>query len=248
MTRIYQVDAFADRVFRGNPAAVCPLDAATDDSLWMQALATEMNLSETAFLWPEADAWRLRWFTPAAEVELCGHATLASAHVLWQIGRQEVGRPIPFQTLSGRLTAGRDGELITLDFPAVASEPREPIAGLESALGAGSVSLWHSRWDLLAELPDADAVRNLVPDFRALAQLDYRAVLVTAAGRGSGEDDFVSRCFAPALGIDEDPVTGSAHCQLAPYWAGRLGKNRMWGHQLSDRGGRGRRSACRCLT
>ncbi len=238
MTAIYQVDAFAERPFLGNPAAVCPLDDEVTDVAWMQSLAAEMNLSETAYLWlEESGAWRLRWFTPEAEVELCGHATLAAAHVLWTSGRAAREEPIDFETASGRLRAARDGELVTLDFPTVDSEPSAPTPELDLALGAAPTAVRKGRWDLMVELPTADEVRRLRPDFEALRELDARGVIVTA--RADADDhDFVSRFFAPALGIDEDPVTGSAHCQLAPFWSRRLGRQTMWAHQVSRRGGR----------
>ncbi|MDH3402652.1 MAG: PhzF family phenazine biosynthesis protein [Acidobacteriota bacterium] len=235
MTEIFQVDAFTERPFAGNPAAVCPL-AGPAGERWMQDVAREMNLSETAFFWPEGEALRLRWFTPGGEVELCGHATLATAHVLWETGRLEPAAPASFATLSGRLGAHRDGDFVVLDFPALPGEPVPAPAGLVEALGASPAAVSRARFDLLVELASAAAVRALAPDFRALAALDCRGVAVTAPG-DDGEHDFVSRFFAPRYGIDEDPVTGSAHCQLAPYWAPRLGKERMLAYQASARGG-----------
>jgi len=234
MTSIYQVDAFADAAFTGNPAAVCPL-AGPAPEVWMQALATEMNLSETAFLWPEGEVRRLRWFTPAAEVELCGHATLAGAHVLWETGAIDQDSPAVFQTLSGELRARREGALIVLDFPALEGGPAEAPDGLVEALGVEPRALSRARFDLLVEVECEEAVRNLTPDFAALKRVDSRGIIVTAAG--DGEYDFVSRFFAPRLGIDEDPVTGSAHCQLTPYWSARLGKAEMLAFQASPRGG-----------
>ena len=184
MTEIFQVDAFTDRPFAGNPAAVCPLDGPADEG-WMQSVAREMNLSETAFFWPEADALRLRWFTPGGEVELCGHATLATAHVLWETGRLDAAAEANFDTLSGRLGARRDGAYIVLDFPALEGEPVAAPAGLSAALGAESGAVSRARFDLLVELADADAVRNLRPDFRALGALDCRGLVVTARVRSA---------------------------------------------------------------
>jgi predicted PhzF superfamily epimerase YddE/YHI9 len=234
MVEIFQVDAFTARPFAGNPAAVCPLPGPVDDA-WMQGLAREMNLSETAFLWPEGDSHRLRWFTPAVEVDLCGHATLASAHVLWESGVLERERQAAFDTRSGRLTARAAGDVIVLDFPALPGEPAAAPPGLEVALGAPAVAVSRARFDLLVELDSAAAVRGLAPDHDALVGLDCRGVIVTA--RGDEGYDFVSRFFAPACGIDEDPVTGSAHCQLAPYWAARLGRSKLRAFQASARGG-----------
>jgi PhzF family phenazine biosynthesis protein len=235
MTEIFQVDAFTDRPFAGNPAAVCPLEGPADEK-WMQDVAAEMNLSETAFFWPEGEALRLRWFTPAGEVELCGHATLATAHVLWETGRLGRDEEARFETLSGRLTATLDDDLISLDFPALEGAPVEAPAGLGDALGVTPVALSRARFDLLVQLTSAEGVRSLAPDFRALGAVDSRGVIVTAPG-DDGEFDFVSRVFAPRYGIDEDPVTGSAHCQLAPYWGEILGKSEMLAYQASPRGG-----------
>jgi predicted PhzF superfamily epimerase YddE/YHI9 len=237
---LYQVDAFTAEPFAGNPAAVCLLDAAADPG-WMQRVAAEMNLSETAFLRPGAEAGRygLRWFTPAVEVELCGHATLASAHVLYSEGLVEAGRELRFDTASGPLAARRDGEgAIWLDFPATPAEPVDPPAGLLEALGAGAARwVGLSRFDYLVELADETAVRGLRPDIARLGGLGTRGVIVTAAGDGPGGHDFVSRFFAPGAGIDEDPVTGSAHCTLGPFWAERLGRSDLTGFQASSRGG-----------
>ena len=234
---IYQVDAFTERPFAGNPAAVVLLGAAAAAE-WMQAVAAEMNLSETAFLWPEGEAWRLRWFTPAAEVDLCGHATLASAHVLWESGRLAPVEPARFETRSGRLVARRAGDGIELDFPARPARPLPPVPGLAAALGAEPVEVAASVDDYLVVLADADAVRALAPDLAALARLPARGVIVTAPAEAGRPCDFVSRFFAPAVGVPEDPVTGSAHCTLAVYWAERLGRSALTGWQLSRRGGR----------
>ena len=239
--RIFQVDAFADRPFGGNPAGVCLLDGEGEPG-WMQSVASEMNVSETAFLTPRGDGlFGLRWFTPAVEVDLCGHATLASAHVLWD-EQAESPEPLAFETRSGVLTATQAGDrLIQLDFPADPPIPLDVGAAppqLEAGLQTKVVSAHRGRFDVLAELEDAEAVRRLAPDFRALAGIDARGVIVTAAGDGHDGADFVSRCFYPAAGVDEDPVTGSAHCTLAPFWCTRLGRPSLVGWQASARGGR----------
>jgi PhzF family phenazine biosynthesis protein len=238
---IYQVDAFTDRPFAGNPAGVCPLPLpgfpAAD---WMQAVAAEMNVAETAFLVRRRDGsgFDLRWFTPTVEVELCGHATLASAHLLWETGLVAAGEPIRFHTLSGALGAARDGEWIELDFPAEpASALAEAPQRLAEMLGALPVWVGANRFDLVVELADEAAVRALAPDIRRLGALPYRGILVSARAAAPGYD-VVSRFFAPATGIDEDPVTGSAHCCLGPYWCERLGKNPLLAYQASARGGR----------
>lgn len=234
--RIVQVDSFTDRPFAGNPAAVCVLPAAADER-WMKDVAREMNLSETAFLHPEAGGWRLRWFTPAAEVDLCGHATLAAAHVLWEDAHLEPAATASFQTRSGLLTANRRSEWIELDFPATAPAAAAAPVGLLEALGVGRVvAVGRSRFDFLVELEDGAQLRALRPDFGALARVDARGVIVTAASDVAGAD-FVSRFFGPAVGVDEDPVTGSAHCCLAPYWSARLGCDELVGYQASARGG-----------
>lgn len=232
---IFQVDAFADRPYVGNPAAVVPLPGPRDEE-WMRAVAQEMNLSETAFLYPEGDAFRLRWFTPAVEVELCGHATLATAHVLWESGRLAPEATARFQTASGLLTAERHGEWIELDFPVNPAAPVQPPAGLAEALGAAPRFVGKSRFDYLLELATPAEVRSLAPDFTRLRTLPVRGVIVTARGDGAPYD-FVSRFFAPGSGIDEDPVTGSAHCTLTPYWAERWGRDEMLAYQASARGG-----------
>jgi predicted PhzF superfamily epimerase YddE/YHI9 len=291
--RLWHVDAFTREPFAGNPAAVCLLDGPRDDR-WMQGVAAEMKHSETAFLLPEGDAYRVRWFTPAAEVDLCGHATLASAHVLFGTKRGGLGgsaADLRFLTRSGELRASRRGELIELDFPALPPAEAPPPEGLLDALGATARSTHRSRFDRLVELESEDSVRALKPDFLALAKVDTRGVIVTAragataargapAGAGAARGslagttaargglpettaardglpdattarggfpdaaqalgcrrDFVSRFFAPRVGVDEDPVTGSAHCVLAPFWAARLGRTEMVGFQASRRGG-----------
>ena len=236
--RIHVVDAFTDRPFAGNPAAVCVL-AAPADPAWMQRVAMEMNLSETAFPRPldEPGAdFELRWFTPKVEVALCGHATLASAHVLYETGAVPPGRPIRFRTLrSGVLTVTRSEDgMLAMDFPACPPEKAD-VPGLAEALGVSPT--WTGRNaqnDILAVIDDAQAVRSLAPDLAALARIDARGVCVTAADSGY---DFVSRFFGPAVGVPEDPVTGSAHCMLAPFWAERLGRTEMRAHQASPRGG-----------
>jgi PhzF family phenazine biosynthesis protein len=232
---IYQVDAFANRPFAGNPAGVCLLPAAADDA-WMQAVAREMNLSETAFLVRQEDGFNLRWFTPAAEVKLCGHATLASAHVLWQSGVLKAGEQARFHTLSGLLTAEQRGDWIEMDFPATPDEPAETPPGLAEALGIKPRYVGRNVFDYLVEVEDEAAVQGLTPDFTRLGTLPVRGVIVTARA-ASPEFDFVSRFFAPAVGVPEDPVTGSAHCCLTPFWAKRLGKTEMNAFQASARGG-----------
>jgi PhzF family phenazine biosynthesis protein len=229
------VDAFTDRPFAGNPAAVCLLPQPADED-WMQHVAQEMNLSETAFLCRRPDGFSLRWFTPAVEVLLCGHATLASAHVLWEQGHLPPGERAPFHTRSGVLTATRQGAWIALDFPAVVSEPAPPPSDLAQALGAGPRFVGRNRFDYLIEVDSEATLRSLKPDFNLLATLPVRGVIVTSRATTAGFD-FVSRFFAPASGVNEDPVTGSAHCCLAPFWGQRLGKQEMVGYQASARGG-----------
>jgi predicted PhzF superfamily epimerase YddE/YHI9 len=234
---IVQVDAFTAGPFGGNPAAVCILAGPVPES-WMQSVAAEMNLSETAFLWPEETAYRLRWFTPAVEVRLCGHATLASAHVLWEDGHRAPDRDIAFETLSGRLGARRAGDWIELDFPVNPVEGVAPPPGLADALAVTPRFVGRAPRDqYLIEIATAEEVRALRPDFGRLAALPVRSVIVTAEGDAEGVD-FVSRFFAPALGIPEDPVTGSAHTLLTPHWAARLDRRELAAHQVSARGGR----------
>ncbi|MBK9169495.1 MAG: PhzF family phenazine biosynthesis protein [Bryobacterales bacterium] len=232
--RVTQVDAFAGQPFAGNPAAVCVLPDTREDE-WLQSVAREMNLSETAFLWRQPDnSFELRWFTPSVEVDLCGHATLASAHVLWEegyLGRAVMAR---FHTRSGLLTAAARGAWIELDFPATPASEAEPPKGLAEALGLTPLWTGRTRFDYLVEADSEETVRRLTPDFTALRRLPVRGVIVTAPGR---EFDCVSRFFAPVSGIDEDPVTGSAHCALGPHWASRLGKKDLVAFQASARGG-----------
>ncbi len=232
---IYQVDAFTDRPFQGNPAAVCLLPEPADEA-WMQDVAREMNLSETAFLVRQEDGFNLRWFTPAVEVSLCGHATLASAHVLWETGHLDPAEQARFFTRSGLLTAERREDEIELNFPATRPEPANAPPGLEEALGAVPVSVARSRFDYLIEVDSEEAVRGLRPEFRRLKALPVRGVMVTSAASAT-RADFVSRFFAPGAGIDEDPVTGSAHCCLGPFWSERLGKTELTAYQASARGG-----------
>ena len=233
---IVQVDAFTRQPFGGNPAAVCVLPRPAE-AAWMQRVAREMNLSETAFLvGRESDGYDLRWFTPAIEVDLCGHATLASAHVLWEDGHLSAGAPAVFHTRSGRLSAGRRGDWIEMDFPAEPAEPAPVPKGLAEALGAEPVHFGRNRFDCLVEVDSEATVRALDPDIRGLGALPARGIIVTARGETAGFD-FVSRFFAPRAGVDEDPVTGSAHCCLGPYWRGRLGRDAFTAWQASARGG-----------
>jgi PhzF family phenazine biosynthesis protein len=233
--RIVQVDAFTNRPFAGNPAAVCVLAEARPDQ-WMRDVAREMNLSETAFLVPTNGDFNLRWFTPAVEVALCGHATVASAHVLWQDGHLAPGKQARFHTQSGLLLADQRGEWIELDFPAKNAEATEPPAELLPALGIPQAKfVGKNAWDYLVEIESEAELRALSPDHSKLRKLPVRGIIVTA--RSSGEFDFLSRFFAPGSGIDEDPVTGSAHTALGPYWAGRLGGTEFNAFQASARGG-----------
>jgi len=233
---LFHVDAFATSAFTGNPAAVCLLDDREMDAQWMQALAAEMNLSETAFVRRQGDEWSLRWFTPAVEVDLCGHATLATAHALLEEGllrREETGR---FHTRSGVLTAAFDGEFIELDFPATVAQRCDAAGELIEGLGVQPMSVLRNQFDYLVELAREEDVRALQPDLDMLRRLPVRGVIVTSRASIPGFD-FVSRFFAPACGIDEDPVCGSAHCALGPYWAPRLNKTTMMAQQASRRGG-----------
>ena len=233
---LFQIDAFAGRVFQGNPAAVCPLEAWLPEAL-MQAIAAENNLSETAFCVPEGEGYGLRWFTPLKEIDLCGHATLATAHVLFEhLGF--AGAEIVFSTRSGALRVTRAGDRLAMDFPAKAVEPCAAPAALIEGLGRMPLEVYGGR-DYLAVFADAAEVRALRPDPRRLAELDRHGVIVTApGGAGDGDVDFVSRFFVPKFGVDEDPVTGSAHCSLTPFWAARLGKATLEARQVSRRGGR----------
>jgi len=239
--RVVQVDAFTSRPFEGNPAAVCVMPAPRDER-WMLRVAREMNLSETAFLHPEEDAFRLRWFTPTVEVDLCGHATLATAHVLWEEGWLPPEAPARFETKSGLLVAERTDGWIKLDFPSKPVRPeRGPVEELATILNQPVVHAAYNEFDLLVEVESEQAVRTLTPDISRLAAIPVRGVIVTArASAECGAEtafDFVSRFFAPRLGVDEDPVCGSAHCALAPYWSERLGRSELVGYQASPRGG-----------
>ena len=233
--QIFQVDAFTDKPFSGNPAAVCMLSEPRDDG-WMQNVAREMNLSETAFLLKQEDGFSLRWFTPALEVDLCGHATLASAHILSELGLLAPGGQARFHTRSGLLIAEREGDKIRLDFPATPDEPAEPPPGLTEALGVEPMYVGRSMYDYLLEVASEEVVRNLAPDFALLKAVPIRGTMVTSKA-ASPEYDFVSRFFAPYAGINEDPVTGSSHCCLGPFWSRRLGKNTFVARQISERGG-----------
>lgn len=232
---IYQVDAFTDQPYKGNPAAVCLLEEARSEE-WMQAVAAEMNLSETAFVLPESDGFRLRWFTPKKEVKLCGHATLATAHVLYENKLIPLAEQARFYTLSGLLTADYLGGLIELDFPATPVVSCEAPFGLVEALMVKPLFIGRSDDDYLVEVASEDEVKKAAPDFGRLVQTSCRGIIVTALS-GSAGYDFISRFFAPAVGINEDPVTGSAHCRLTPYWQGKLGKNEFTAYQASERGG-----------
>lgn len=236
MLTITQVDAFTSEPFGGNSAAVCLLPKPTDEG-WMQRVAREMNLSETAFLVRRDDgAFDLRWFTPTVEIHLCGHGTLASAHMLWEDGYLESTAQATFHTLSGPLSAVRRDGWIEMDFPA---EPDEPVSApdrLVAALGAEPAYVGRNRFDYIVELGSESTLRGLAPDLGRLRQFGVRGVIVTARAETEGFD-FVSRFFAPGAGIDEDPVTGSAHCCLAPYWQRRLGQNSFTAWQASERGG-----------
>jgi len=234
--RITQVDAFTNRPFAGNPAAVCILPKAADPA-WMLNVAREMNLAETAFLVPQRDGYDLRWFTPSVEVDLCGHATLASAHVLWEDGRLKPNEQARFHTKSGLLTADKNDGWIELDFPATPAAAAPPPSGLVDALGAKPTFVGRSKFDYLIEVEHEDAVRRLTPDLTAVNRVAARGVIVTSRSDGTTKYDFVSRFFAPQSGVPEDPVTGSAHCALAPYWSAKLGKKELTAYQASPRGG-----------
>jgi PhzF family phenazine biosynthesis protein len=232
---LFHVDAFTDRPFAGNPAAVCLLPSWKEEQ-WLQAVAAEMNLSETAFLVKQAHHFDLRWFTPKVEVDLCGHATLASAHVLYHQGIAGPDEEIRFATRSGILKAARQDDAIELDFPLKPEEPAEAPAGLLEALGVKPVHVGRSQFDYLVEVESETVLRSLTPDFKRLQAVSARGVIVTSRSTDP-KVDFVSRFFAPAAGIDEDPVTGSAHCCLGDFWRKRLGKSAFTAYQASARGG-----------
>lgn len=235
MTMIRVVDAFTDRPYSGNPAAVCILSKPADET-WMKSLAAEMNLSETAFLHPIEGGYSLRWLTPTVEVKLCGHATLASAFVLWETGLLKHDEIARFHTLSGWLTCRHNGHWIDMDFPATVCEPVDIPAGLAEALGCKVLWCGSNGMDYLLEVADERTLRFLSPDLAMVATLPVRGIIVTCRS-DTHQFDFVSRFFAPAAGVDEDPVTGSAHCALAPYWGAKLGKDQLQGFQASQRGG-----------
>jgi PhzF family phenazine biosynthesis protein len=235
MIPLFIIDAFTDRAFAGNPASVCFLERWPADD-WLAKLAAEMNHSETAYLVPNGGDFELRWFTPAVEVDLCGHATLASAAALYHAGRVPRTSSITFHTRSGPLTATPRGREIELDFPVTPAEPAAPPAGLLEALGISACNVGRSKFDYLVEVASDEVLRGMTPDFRALLAVECRGVIVTARSSDPAFD-FVSRFFAPRAGIDEDPVTGSAHCTLAAYWQERLGKNDFRAYQASRRGG-----------
>ncbi|WP_138752013.1 PhzF family phenazine biosynthesis protein [Paenibacillus sinopodophylli] len=232
---IYFVDAFTSERFKGNPAVICFLEEPRS-AAWMQQVAMEMNQSETAFVEPGEDGFGLRWFTPIAEVDLCGHATLAAAHIMWQTGRVQPDVTVRFHTKSGLLTARRSGDWIEMDFPV--ETPLAVVAPEELIQGLGLIPRFvgRNRMDFFTEIDSEETLRALQPDFSLLARLDARGIIVTSRSTGS-DIDFVSRAFYPGTGIDEDPVTGSAHCALAPYWAKRLRKEELTGYQASARGG-----------
>ena len=231
---LLQIDAFTAVPFAGNPAGVCFLDGPRPDT-WMQSVAAEMNLSETAFLLPEGDGYRLRWFTPAAEVRLCGHATLASAHALWETGRLPLDATARFYTLSGLLTARRNGDWIELNFPARPPQAMD-VPALAEALRVKPLATYQDADDYMVLVASEAEVRSLNPDIPAINELPVRGVIVTARSTTPGYD-FISRFFAPRVGVIEDPVTGSAHCCLTPYWAAELDKKEMVAYQASPRGG-----------
>ncbi len=232
---LYQVDAFTDQAFHGNPAGVCCLSAPRPNQ-WMQCVAQEMNLSETAFLLEENDGYRLRWFTPAVEVDLCGHATLASAHILWETGRLKRDKTAKFYSRSGLLSASFEKNYIQLNFPVKRLELVTIPEELSTVLGVKPVFVGKNQFDYLVEVENEEILRNLQPDMTRLSQIPVRGVIVTCAATTPGYD-FISRFFAPRVGVPEDPVTGSAHCCLTPYWSEKLHKQSMLAFQASARGG-----------
>lgn len=232
---LFHVDAFTPVPFRGNPAAVCMLDEMREDA-WLQQVAREMNLAATAFLYPQDDGYRLRWFSPRDELELCGHGTLASSHTLWAHGYLAHDAQARFYTRGGVLTARRDGEWIELNFPAKPEEAADHDPIFAASLGVTPRYVGRSQLDYLVEVESEEVVRGIRPDFAQLATIQTRGVIVTAAADAGSEYDFVSRFFHPSAG-DEDPVTGSAHCVLSPFWSKRLGREQLTGYQASARGG-----------
>lgn len=237
MTQIItQVDAFTNTPFKGNPAAVCVLDSPQSE-LWMQNIAQEMNLSETAFLVKQEDGFNLRWFTPTVEVPLCGHATLASAHVLWSQGHLSLNQEAHFNTKSGILIAKLENNWIQLDFPVNISQPIELLPELSQVLGITVKSVYQNSLGYLVEVESEELVREMQPNFQEMKTLTKADIIVTSIANSDSEYDFISRFFAPGLGIDEDPVTGAAHCCLAPFWRDKLGKDEFLAYQASSRGG-----------
>lgn len=233
--KIYQVDAFTSRPYTGNPAGVCILHEAKSEE-WMLNIANEMSASETAFLYPQEGGFNLRWFTPQVEVDLCGHATLASAHILWKSEHLRSEEKAIFYTRSGVLTAQKSGDWIEMDFPIQLAKPVIPPNDLVEALGIKPYYTGQTQFDYFIEAFNEDSVYNMMPNFSQLSKIDTRGVIVTSRSTDPGYD-FISRFFAPGVGIDEDPVTGSAHCSLGPYWSERLGKEGLIGYQASHRGG-----------
>jgi PhzF family phenazine biosynthesis protein len=233
---LFYVDAFTRTPFAGNTAAVCILDEPREDA-WLQQVAGEMNQAATAFLYPLDNGYRLRWFSAKVELELCGHGTLASAHTLWEQGYLASDSPVRFYTKGGLLTAKRDGEWIELNFPAKPEEAVEPISILSESLGVTPLYVSKSQLDYLVEFESEEVVRSIRPNFAQLATLPARGVIITAVANASSEYDFVSRFFCPSVGINEDPVTGSAHCVLSPFWSKRLYREQLIGYQASTRGG-----------
>jgi PhzF family phenazine biosynthesis protein len=233
---LFHIDAFTDTPFAGNSAAVFILDEPREDA-WLQRVAREMNLAATTFLYPQDDGYHLRWFSAKVELELCGHGTLASAHALWEQGylaREDEAR---FYTRGGFLTAKRAGEWIELNFPAKPEVAADALPALKESLGVTPLYVGKSQLDYLVEVASEEVVRNIQPDFGRLATLPARGVIITAAANAASEYDFVSRFFCPSVGINEDPVTGSAHCVLSPFWSKRLGREQLTGYQASERGG-----------
>jgi PhzF family phenazine biosynthesis protein len=236
--KLYQVDAFTAQPFKGNPAGVClPGRANMENSGFLQDLANEMNLSETAFLHSEDEEYHLRWFTPAKEVRLCGHATLSAAHIVWELGLESREKTLFFNTLSGRLSARSRGDQIELDFPRYDIAPIADQPAIDSALGVRPIFTGSDGKEYLLEVSDPAELRSIQPDFGKLKAMGHTAFIVTSRS-DDPQYDFFSRFFAPAVGIDEDPVTGSSHTRLAPYWAGKLGKTSLVAYQASRRGGR----------
>lgn len=234
-TPLYLVDSFTTEAFAGNPAGVVMLDAPRNDD-WLRGVAAEVNQAETAFLLPQQDGFTLRWFTPTVEVDLCGHATLASAHVLWEEGYLPRDTEARFHTRSGLLRATPDNGWISLDFPATPPEPCEVPDGLLGSLRLTRGDVFRTRFDYLVSIDSPETLRRLEPDLEAVRKIKSRGVIVTTVS-DRPDADFLSRFFAPQFGVNEDPVTGSAHCALAPYWAERLGRKRLTGYQASSRGG-----------